>query len=331
MLVFFRLRGNITISGRHKISFHRRPKIRVGRTSDGTYVITDDQRVESHLTRIAKHMLWYPIAYIVIILPQAASRFSTFSGAPVPFFVVMFAAGVFMLHGFINTVLFCTTRNILPGRWRQRLRLGSAWDSGRNDFDLSSRMNATWSFAGLGARTGTVGTGSAPVVLSVGVEKDVEVKYDKAQTCSGFSSPLSPLTPSDLLQAYDVGQERADARKDHTRQLSFQTPQDATTSIRIGLDSVNDDHVPGRGVHPASKAKTMERGMPTQLLGRAPRGHGHGVFGPAPGLGELPSVHLFSTTPPAGTADRRQTCSPYSSTLDGTINPGHLSQTSGEL
>ena len=89
--------------------------------------MTDDQCVESHLTRVAKHMLWYPV--LVIILPMASAWFLTFNGASVPFSVTICVAGLFMLYGFINIIPFCTTRNILPGSWRRRLGLGSAMDS----------------------------------------------------------------------------------------------------------------------------------------------------------------------------------------------------------
>ena len=229
-LVFFRLRGNITLSAGYKIEFHRRPKVRVGRTSNGTYIVTDDQRVESHLTRVAKHMLWYPVVFAVIIVPMASARFSTFNGASVPFFVTICAAGLFLLHGFINTVLFCTTRNILPRSWRRRMGLGTATDSGRSDLNLSSRKLATRRFTGLNGRIHTIGTGIAPVVLSVGVEKDVEIMYDEAQPgprCIKFGSSSLPLTPNPLPRAQDGGERRADIHKYHIQQSSFPPPQDA--------------------------------------------------------------------------------------------------------
>jgi len=107
-LIFFRLRGNISVSAGY-IFFHRRPDTRVVRTT------------ESYLTVVAKHMLWYPIVYVFLLLPVAVARLSAFDGKPVHFFATIISAAVFMLHGFFNTVLFCTTRNILPASWRQRL------------------------------------------------------------------------------------------------------------------------------------------------------------------------------------------------------------------
>jgi len=106
-LLFFRLRGNISVSAGYKISFHRRSE--TGRTTD---------QIETYLTGVAKHMLLYPVVYIFLLLPLAIARLSTFDGKPVPFVATILSAAVFMLHGFFNTILFCTTRNILPESWR---------------------------------------------------------------------------------------------------------------------------------------------------------------------------------------------------------------------
>jgi hypothetical protein len=226
LLVFFRLRGNITVSVGHKIYFHQRPKVRVGRTSNGTYIVTDDKRVECHLTTVAMHMLWYPIIFLVVTLPVASARFTTFNGGSVPFSVTICTVAVFMLHGFINVVLFCTTRNILPDSWRQRLGLGSALDSRRSD----SRTTATWRSSGLDARVRTIGTGTAPVVLNVGVEKDVDIMYDDAQP-----GARSIKLGTSLHHSHN---QWADSNEHHIQQPSLPPPQDAKTSIHIEMGRV---------------------------------------------------------------------------------------------
>ena len=226
-LVFFRLRGNITVSAGYKIYFHRRPKVRVGRTRDGMYIVTDDQRIESHLTRVAKHMLWYPVAYTIIILPMACARLSSFNGTSVPFPVTIFANGIFLLHGFFNTVLFCTTRNILPESWRRRLGLGSALDNGRSDFGLSSRTPTTPRVTGLDGKIQTIGTGTTPVILSVGVEKNVGIMYDEAQLSPRYvklGASSLPLTPNPLPRVRECDEEQADTHKHHSQEPSFPPP-----------------------------------------------------------------------------------------------------------
>ncbi|KAF7362109.1 Git3 domain-containing protein [Mycena venus] len=100
-LIFLRMRGNIVVEGRC-VSFRR------------TGTAWRGKQFENQALTIAKQMLLYPVAYTIIILPIAASRFSTFSGNAVPFEVTIFSAAVFLLSGIVNVTLFTLTRRILP-------------------------------------------------------------------------------------------------------------------------------------------------------------------------------------------------------------------------
>ena len=216
LLVFFRLRGNITISAGYKVNFHRQPKAMMGRTNAGAYIVTDDQRVESHLTTVAKQMLWHPIAYIVLISPFTVARFSNFSGASIPSAVTIFTAALFVLIGFVNTVLFCVTCNSLDGGWRQRFGIGTMSASRRGDTGSISRRNSYWPRAE---------SRRPSVVLDISVEKEVEVKYSeggpspstfKYDTSVSLSWPTR--TYSDRQQAYNDSY--------HIRHLSLPVPLD---------------------------------------------------------------------------------------------------------
>jgi len=336
LLVFLRLRGNISVSTLYKIEFHRRPKVRLGRTSDGTYIVTDDQRVESHLTKVAKHMLWYPLVYTVLVLPQAASRFSGFSGASVPFSVTISTAVLFLLHGFFNTLLFCTTRNILPGSWRQRFGLSTMGDSRRCDAEWSSR-NSTWRFTGISAKTGTISTGTAHVTLSMGVSKDVEIKYEaqpspsylKFSSLSPPATPTSPTSPTPLLQTHAGGGQRAGSHKHNIRPLSFPAPRGARMSIRIKVDGDDDDSSLGAGVDMASEVKIIELEEPLQPQGRATIRSESGISVLALGLEAPASTRLFTTSRLAGNNDERQTHSSSTSTSVTSIDLAP--RASGEL
>jgi len=100
-LIFLRMRGNIVLEGR-RISFRR------------TGTAWRGKQFENQALAIARLMLLYPVAYTIIILPIAASRFSAFAGNDVPFEVTIFSAAVFLLSGIVNVTLFTTTRRILP-------------------------------------------------------------------------------------------------------------------------------------------------------------------------------------------------------------------------
>ena len=138
--------------------------------TNGALVATDDRRVKSYLDTVAKHMLWYPIVYIIIVVPMLGTRYASFSGLPsYPELTLAFAA-LLNLHGFFNTVLFCTTRNILPQSWRQRLDPITTPGARPDDVYLSDRTDETL-FATL--MTGTDGTGTVLAINGVGGKKDV--------------------------------------------------------------------------------------------------------------------------------------------------------------
>ncbi|CAE6523218.1 unnamed protein product [Rhizoctonia solani] len=106
-MVFFRLRGNLIAEG-YKIRVLSVNSSRAWNLEAGRAVM------ESNTMSVAWQLMWYPVSYTFAILPIAASRWAEFSGATVPFGAKIFAAFVFMLSGFINTLLFVTTRRVLP-------------------------------------------------------------------------------------------------------------------------------------------------------------------------------------------------------------------------
>ena len=208
--------------------------------------MTDDRRVESYLATVAKHMLWYPVVYIFLILPVAASRLSTFHGKPVPFFATILSLAVFMLHGVFNTVLFCTTRNILPGSWRQRFGLGATL-GGRRDMGESSATNPTCQGTGASTHnTNTVGTRPFSAILNIHAE-DVEVKYEARPNAedvkSGSPTPgtlpislTSSTSPTPLLQTYGSSAQPANANEHHIPRLSPPAPPGSRASIYSKVD-----------------------------------------------------------------------------------------------
>ena len=285
-LVFFRLRGNISVLAGYKISFHRRSKVsnvRFARTGDGAFVVTDDPRIECYVTTVAKHMLWYPIAYTVLILPVAVSRLSTFHGRPVPFAATMFTAAVFMLHGFLNTVLFCTTRNILPGSWRQKFGLGTRWDGGRGDADQSTVTDATCQFTHFTdpstGSTGTVSTRPLPAVLRGHMRPEAEPSalYVGSSSPISLTSLTSSTSPTLLFQTYGGSGQRVNAQEHHIPQLSSHVPRGTETSIPFDVDEDDKDSDLSIGIHLAKTAEWVP-----QHSGRPSSDHESSVYGPGP-------------------------------------------------
>ena len=280
LLVFFRLRGNLSVSG-YKVSFQRRPVTRIGRMGDGTLVITDDPRVESYRDSVAKRMLWYPVVYIFLILPVAASRLSTFHDKPVPFAATMLTSAVFMLHGFFNAMLFCTTRSILPGTWRQRVGLGTIWDSGRGSTNRANLTTTTCQFTFTSiAVPGTIQSSADHNIDVEGAGIKDAAELSSSSIGSGSSpSPPSPTIPTLALQSRGGSRQRANAHEHHIRFCS-PAPRDTRTSTRSDIDVVDKGSDPGLGVHMASTGKTEEWEVP-QDPGRASSDHDSNAHGPA--------------------------------------------------
>ncbi len=272
--VFLRLRGNITVSAGRRVYFHQRPKLRVGGTSGGTYISTDDRRIESQLTTVAKQMLWYPLAFAILVLPIGAARYSATSGASVPFYVLIATAALFMLSGFVNTVLFCATRSVIPVCWRKGFNLRNKLNIGRGDITLSSWGNSVWRRSEPPTRKGTISAGRPSLANGINVEKDIDIKYDNEPTPSslGIGAPTVPTCP---LRAHG-GRQRADAYSYHVRQTLIPPPRDERNSVCLEVDGEDEDVNLREGVyqarkpnlvddrtlgHPLSASRSRERGI----------------------------------------------------------------------
>ncbi|RXW21328.1 hypothetical protein EST38_g4524 [Candolleomyces aberdarensis] len=101
LMTFFRLRGNLVRSG-------WKLKWRSVNDSADRYFSSDRTKL------VAKQMLLYPLAYAILVTPVAITRIIAWSGIKVPFEATVFSASVYLLSGFVNVILFTTTRRILP-------------------------------------------------------------------------------------------------------------------------------------------------------------------------------------------------------------------------
>ena len=251
LLVFLRIRGNITVSAGYKMYFHRRPKVRLGRTSGGTYILTDDRRLESQVTTVARQMLCYPLAYTILVLPIAVAQYRAACGAHVPFPVIVSTDALYMLSGFVNTVLFCATHSVLPESWRKRFSIRTKWNIRAGDVTLSTFGNSAWQRTEPGTRQGTTGAGRSSFVIDINVETDTEVKYDDRTYPPSltFGPPTAPTRPP---RAYSGGQ-RADAYSHHMRQSTIPPIRDERNSDRLEVDGDDAESYLNKGLHQARK------------------------------------------------------------------------------
>lgn len=274
-LVFFRLRGNITVSAGHKIHFHYRPQDVVGRVIPGSFVVTDDRPAESHFTTIAKQMQRHPIAYTVLVLPICATSVWDHSGASAPFPATVSTATVFALSGFVNVVLFCSTRRDLPGCWKQNFGI----DPALYQENVTRRLS----------HGGKISTRPASIALSITVEKDIETKYDGAEPGASYPKFSRITLPTEPLRAYD-GMQRDDPYVLHVRKIPF-PPQ-----LHLKLDGDILD------AHPPKKASRISWDVPQHPV-HSPKRRGSGMDGPTSGS-EAPSAYSFDLPTPVNTNAR---------------------------
>ncbi|KAJ6572008.1 hypothetical protein B0H19DRAFT_1132179 [Mycena capillaripes] len=69
---------------------------------------------DSASLRLIQHMIWYPVAYGLLLLPIAAVRLTSFAGMDPPFVVTALAAFIFNLAGLVDVVLFFAMHRVFP-------------------------------------------------------------------------------------------------------------------------------------------------------------------------------------------------------------------------
>ncbi|KAG9098752.1 hypothetical protein FS749_003045 [Ceratobasidium sp. UAMH 11750] len=159
-LIFFRLRGNLVGEG-YKIRILRVPESRAWNLETGCAVM------ESKIMNVAWRLMWYPLSYTMLILPLAATRWAEFSGTKVPFQATMFAYTIYMLSGFVNTVLFITTRRVLPPI---KLRRGPVSPSAGRGISISISVHAT------SVQQASSAASEPPCVVSLPLSKHTEAQ-----------------------------------------------------------------------------------------------------------------------------------------------------------
>ncbi|KAI0360552.1 hypothetical protein OH77DRAFT_696759 [Trametes cingulata] len=105
--VLLRVRGNLVkTSGRWSLRF-------VPHGERWVLAIRRDA-IDGYMMHVAARMVWYPVAYAILLLPVTIARFVAFSGHDVSFRATIFADFVFNLQGVVNVALLLTTRRFVP-------------------------------------------------------------------------------------------------------------------------------------------------------------------------------------------------------------------------
>ncbi|KAJ7660058.1 hypothetical protein B0H17DRAFT_1095530 [Mycena rosella] len=104
---FLRVRGNLLcVDGRWRVRW-----VPFG---DSWQLSLGRDFTDSAMLALAKHMVWYPVAYAVTIIPVSITRIAQFCGLDVPLWLDTLTNCIFDLGGLANVVLFFGARHFFP-------------------------------------------------------------------------------------------------------------------------------------------------------------------------------------------------------------------------
>jgi len=92
----------------------------------------DDENYRRFVAKLSRSMLWYPVAYAVLLVPYSMVRLFALSGFPVSFEATAFAFVCWHLHGVVNVPLLYNTSRLLGKAF------GDAVSSPNTEKDLES-------------------------------------------------------------------------------------------------------------------------------------------------------------------------------------------------
>lgn len=119
--VFFTIRGNLLITPSqsdwygYRLTFRSAPSpLLTGSTLSG------GSSHSTHLRGVARKVLWYPIAYMAVLLPTVVCRFKAIHGTPVSLPVLLACVSLLSSMGLSNACIYVFTRNLGGEPWFAR-------------------------------------------------------------------------------------------------------------------------------------------------------------------------------------------------------------------
>jgi len=101
------------------------------------------RRTYQRINKVSVTLLIYPVIYMVLTMPLSISRIAEFAGREWGLKFVYFGAALFDCTGFINVLLYTTTRKGLVS-WDYL----KCWKKGDSELRPSSQQNGWWSARG---------------------------------------------------------------------------------------------------------------------------------------------------------------------------------------
>ncbi|RDB26384.1 hypothetical protein Hypma_006851 [Hypsizygus marmoreus] len=140
-LIFLVLRGTLNIKGGIKLTLDPHERWVAGKVTENYH---------RFVARIARSMLWYPIAYIALLVPYSVMRLLVISGFTVAFESMIFAFTCWFMLGIVNVLLLYNTFRILgpafdaPSQRESSLSFGTNGQFARYSPSLSNEQQRSF-------------------------------------------------------------------------------------------------------------------------------------------------------------------------------------------
>ncbi|KAH8115958.1 hypothetical protein DFH11DRAFT_1250554 [Phellopilus nigrolimitatus] len=210
-LVLLRVRGNLRKDeGRWRVCWIPR--------SQAWQLCFSRDMLDSAMLCVATSMVWYPVAYSIIIIPVALARLTSFTGHPVPLWAIVVTDAIFNLTGLVNSILFISTRRILPDTAslprfttpRSRSMSDSESKYGITPFEVHTASPADTNPAQSNSRKGEDSDEKSDVDIGSMNLPSMGVSHVVSQRV--LPATQAHLTPNRRIPTYNVGDH--DARPD---------------------------------------------------------------------------------------------------------------------
>lgn len=105
-LIFLVLRGTLVVRGGFKLELD--PDRRISRSN-----LIEEESYHQFVVAIAKSILWFPVAYVLLLVPYSTTQMLSIAGFTVSFEVQILAAVCWFLIGIVNVLLLYNTFRVL--------------------------------------------------------------------------------------------------------------------------------------------------------------------------------------------------------------------------
>lgn len=106
-IILLRVRGNLIIE-------NGRPHLRFVSKEDYWQLSLRRDFTDLSVVRAVQQMIWYPVAYSILIVPIGLARLSEFAGMHVPQWATIVTDVIFNLTGLVNVVVLLVTHRLYP-------------------------------------------------------------------------------------------------------------------------------------------------------------------------------------------------------------------------